>query len=133
MVLGWTGLVSLVQDAVGRGLLGEAWGIAQPVLVPVAAQMAGSALVMGAVIVLRGAAEPRRSLRSRVTQSILVIAGASVGAVAWGVRGAAWMMAGATAISAVIWWRAAVKGVRDRVGTPPVRVGENYVTDVTHL
>ena len=97
--------VMALPDAVGEALVGSTWPLAQPVLLPQAALMATFGVTAGALAGLRALADPRRSLRARLSVVPLSIVGGVGGAVLTDTAaGALWGLAAGNAVGAVIWW-----------------------------
>lgn len=103
-VMLWSGALLLVPTGVGELLLRTAWQAGRTLFVPIALVMAGTGVMSGAVLILRGIADAHRSLRARLLHAPLIVAGAAVGAAVGGGEGAAWGLALATWLAAVAWW-----------------------------
>jgi O-antigen/teichoic acid export membrane protein len=94
-----------IPDAIGEALVGRTWHLARPALLPQAALMATFGVNAGALAGLRALADPRRSLRARLSVVPLSIAGGVGGAVLTGTAaGALWGLALGNAVGAAIWW-----------------------------
>lgn len=100
------GLVVLsLPDPVGRALLGSTWAQAEPVLLPVAVGMVGTAFTMGARIGLRALADARRSLNARLVSAVAAVVLGIAGARYDGATGAAWGLAAGIWLSSARWWQ----------------------------
>jgi O-antigen/teichoic acid export membrane protein len=112
--LAWGTVVLMLPASVGVAFLGPAWQPARLLAVAVMVGWVGSALVAGAAAGLRALAAARQSLAARLIGSLLAVGGGLVGAVTGGARGAAWGLALAGWIEAVVWWLQYARAVRDR-------------------
>jgi O-antigen/teichoic acid export membrane protein len=121
--------VFFLPTALGRQLLGQTWGAAHDVAIPLAVMLAGGGISMGAVIGLRALAASDRSFSARMIVSVLQIAATIGGAFAGGAVAAAWGLAAGVWAGIPIWqWqlrqaiaereRAAGGGDRDDASSP---------------
>lgn len=101
-ILVWVAMLMVMPDSVGRALLGDSWGLARLVLLPLGLSLAAQGFGSGALVGLRVLSDAAGSLRGRVLDVgislILVVGGSLVG----GAIGAAWGMAANGAVSAMI-------------------------------
>lgn len=116
-VFTWATVIAFLPNRVASAILSENWAVGRPLLVPMAAAMSGSAILMGAAIILRGLAAAGRSLRAAAAQGGLTIALAATGAAAAEARGAAWGLAIAMWIASGLWWTFAVRALREMAQT----------------
>jgi hypothetical protein len=114
--LAWGALVLLVPSRLGADLMGEVWGVAHPLLVPLTISTALIGLTGGPEIGLRALGAARRSLRARVANAVLTMLGVVVGAVLADGLGAAWGYAVANAVAWVYWRQQLRWGLRDWAG-----------------
>ena len=98
------GLSFLIPADVGRQILGETWGIAEPVLLPLSLLMAVSGGTVGAVVGLRVLERARTGFVLRAVTAPLMLGAATVGASAAGARGAVAGLALALGLSVPVWW-----------------------------
>lgn len=110
----WGAVVLALPSSIGVALLGPAWQPARLLAVPVMVAWVGTGLITGAAAGLRALAAPRQSLGARVVGALLAVAGVMAGAVMGGARGAAWGLAVAVWIEAVVWWRQYARTLRQR-------------------
>lgn len=105
IMLAWGAAIALLPYQWGVWLLGETWGPARAVLIPVTLAYAAGAAILGASTGLRALAAAKRSLSSRVVASGLQVSGGIAGAALGGGPGAAWGLALAGGLSVVVFWR----------------------------
>jgi O-antigen/teichoic acid export membrane protein len=99
------GALSLLPHDLGRSLLGETWRTAAQVVPAVGVSMVGLMLTLGARLGLRAIHEALASLRLRAVTGLLSLALGTGGAAIGGLIVAAWGLAIAHALSAVLgWW-----------------------------
>ena len=115
--LAWGMIALLLPADIGSLILGNAWGPAQEVLVPVIVGQLGTLAASGAAMGLRTLAAARRSLRANLIVSSLIVALGIGGAIALGTLGAAWGLAVASLLGTVVWWKA----FRDELRSRPTR------------
>jgi O-antigen/teichoic acid export membrane protein len=112
----------LLPDSVGRGLFGDTWSLAEPLLgvmvVPIAAVM----LANGVAIGLRGLAAGRAGLTARIAVTVLSTVSAAIGAYVDGAHGALVAWAIVAPVQVAIWWWLLV------VATCPAEVTDRSVT-----
>lgn len=97
-------VLALLPDRVGEAVLGDTWAAAELLVVPWGIFMGWQALLEGASIGLRSLAAAVRSLRAALTGTLVTLAAGVGGAAVDGVRTGTWVLAGAGAFSAAIWW-----------------------------
>lgn len=118
-VAAWITLGLLLPARWGRVLLGATWDDADGLLLLLLGVAAlASGVQSGGVLGLRSLADARRSLRTRMRLTPILIACPLVGAVIWDAEGFALGTALATAIGAGCWWasfRSALREVDSRV------------------
>jgi O-antigen/teichoic acid export membrane protein len=102
----WGGVALVIPDRLGESLLGDTWSAAQVVLLPMALMVTFNSASVGAMTGLRVFAAARTSLRVRIANTLLTVAGGLFGAWVGGAEGAAWGLAAAAAIALPLWWRA---------------------------
>ncbi|MFD4387759.1 hypothetical protein [Streptomyces sp. NPDC058486] len=100
----WGGALLLVPDGAGAFVLGDVWGAASELIVPVTLGVAGAGLGTGAAAGLRALGAARRSLRSQLVASACYVTGGLGGAAAYGTAGSAWGVAAATLCGSAVWW-----------------------------
>ncbi|MEU6819765.1 hypothetical protein ABZ921_03980 [Streptomyces atriruber] len=100
----WGGALLLVPDRAGELVLGDVWGAASELIVPVTLGVVGAGLGTGAAAGLRALGAARRSLRSQLIASACYVAGGLGGAAAGGTVGSAWGVAAATVCGSAVWW-----------------------------
>ena len=104
LALTWVGLLAFVPESWGRVILGDTWGGARKVVVPLGLMVAVSGVVVAADGGMRALAAAGRGLRARVTLLPLVVVGGLVGATVSGAAGCAVGLLAANAIGAAIFW-----------------------------
>jgi len=110
------GAVLLVVPGLGDALLGpRVWESARPVLLPYAASLAATASLAGAAVALKADQRVELLMRLRWGTAVLAIAATTIGLVVGSTVLAAWLLAGAFAISSPAWWVAAARTVSDPV------------------
>ncbi len=109
--IGWSLLVALAPNYIGKEALGATWLRAQPLLLPIAAQYVLIASTMGPQVGLRAFAAAGDSLRTQLGYALAVIVASALGAATGGARGAAFGIAAGTGIGVVIWWRSYLRRV----------------------
>lgn len=123
VMIAWGSVMAFLPAAWGTWLLGDTWGPARQVLIPITLAYAAGAAILGASTGLRALAAAKRSLGSRIVTSSLQIGGATAGAMIGAGFGAAWGLAIAGALSAVVFWRFLL-GALAAAPPPPPRVAE---------
>ncbi|MGZ9933497.1 hypothetical protein ACXNSR_26890 [Streptomyces sp. NC-S4] len=102
---GWAAALYLLPDRLGRELLGDTWADASALLPATGAQYAVMGLGTCALLTLRVLA-PKATLSLQVVFSLLSVGLLLGGYAVWGVAGAAWGLAGGSALKALAaWWR----------------------------
>jgi O-antigen/teichoic acid export membrane protein len=119
----WGVVVLALPVSVGVALLGPAWQPARLLAVAVMTGWVATGLTAGAAAGLRALAAARQSLRARLVGSLFAVAGGIAGVVMGGVRGAAWGLALAGWIEAVVWWWQYTGALRERARVVSVEVG----------
>ena len=94
-----------LPDFVGRALLDSNWDAGRTVIVPLTVYTAASGVALGAAVGMRVLLVATESLRVRLVAGSLMVTGGLVGAALGQGYGAAWGMALANAIGAVLWWQ----------------------------
>ncbi|MGZ8594596.1 MAG: hypothetical protein ACXWYJ_02915 [Actinomycetota bacterium] len=119
-------LILAFGSRLGPILLGPSWPNARVVVVPLAVANICWGLWIGATTGLRAMQEAARSLRVRLLNAALTVAGGSLGVVLGGTGGAAWGLAAAYVLTVGAWWwqfetaRASPRGL-----TEPGTAGED--------
>jgi O-antigen/teichoic acid export membrane protein len=93
-----------LPDKVGRQILGATWHVAQPMLLPTAAQLVALGVITGARAGLLGLRGIRRAVVIDVVSTIGVLGSTAVGAVINGAVGALWGAALWQSVLSVVWW-----------------------------
>ncbi|HEX6207136.1 MAG TPA: hypothetical protein VF058_02145 [Actinomycetota bacterium] len=117
----------LLPDRIGVALIRENWHAGHSVIIPLTLVVAFSGILLGAGIGLRSLAAAKLSFRARLLVAPISLVAGLGGAVLAGAVGAAWGMAFAFVVGAIIWWRYFLKGLRAHVVGPP---DERAATDV---
>jgi O-antigen/teichoic acid export membrane protein len=99
----WGGVIAVLPDGVGEGLLGRTWPGARELLLPLTVMFAASAAETAFIIGLRSLAAARQSLLARLIEVALTIIGGTVGAALAGAQGAAWGLAAAYWLEVAVW------------------------------
>ncbi|WP_371749730.1 hypothetical protein OG302_40410 [Streptomyces sp. NBC_01283] len=110
----WGAALLLMPDRLGEFVLGDVWGSASELIVPVTLGVAGAGLGTGAAAGLRALAAARRSLRSQLFASACYVAGGLGGAALAGTVGSAWGVAAATVCGSAVWWLQLRAALRER-------------------
>jgi hypothetical protein len=97
-------LLVLLPSEVGAAILGPQWSGARSVLLPLLAWRVAGELQTGPAVGLRALAAARRGLRVRMAVAPVTVLAAIVGAVLGGAPLAAWGLALAGGLGAVLWW-----------------------------
>jgi O-antigen/teichoic acid export membrane protein len=106
-VIGWALVALVLPDGLGEEILGDTWGNARRLVLPLGLWKLGSAWCLGALIGQRAMMAMRESLRTRMVVGILLLGGGLGGASLGGAVGAAWGLAVASmAGGGYYWWRA---------------------------
>jgi O-antigen/teichoic acid export membrane protein len=106
-------LAFVMPDAWGHRLLGSLWGPASALVIPTTLAFVGISFMNGAQAGLRALAMARRSMRTTLVCAGAYLTGGAGGALVGNAAGSAWGVAGATAVSGVIWWWQFRTGLRD--------------------
>ena len=101
----WAIGISNIPAELGTELLGEAWGIAQPLIIPLGLGLAASGFTMGASAGLRALEAASEGLKTRLVVSSVTLACGGLGAVLGGALGAAWGSSAALWGGSLLWWR----------------------------
>lgn len=104
--------IVFLPASVGKKILGASWAGAEPLLLYVFLAQLAAVVAMGALIGLRGLADPRRSMRAQVLVTVLQCALGVVGGIYDAALGAAIGLAIAGVLQAVIWWIQLTAGLR---------------------
>lgn len=110
----WGAALLLMPDRLGEFVLGDVWGSASELIVPVTLGVAGAGLGTGAAAGLRALAAARRSLRSQLFASACYVTGGLGGAALAGTVGSAWGVATATVCGSAVWWLQLRSALRER-------------------
>lgn len=110
----WGAALLLMPDRLGALVLGDVWGSASALIVPVTLGVAGAGLGTGAAAGLRALAAARRSLRSQLFASACYVIGGLGGAAVAGTSGSAWGVAAATVTASAVWWLQLRSALRER-------------------
>ncbi len=111
------GLLVLLPNSLGSGLLGEVWPAASVLLLPATLAVAGVGLSNGATAGLRALGAARRSLRCQLFAAAALVTGGLFGAAIAGASGSAWGAAIAAWCAALVWWIQLHAGLRDHDST----------------
>ncbi|MGS2590919.1 hypothetical protein [Streptomyces hebeiensis] len=114
----WGAALLLVPDRLGALVLGDVWGSASALVVPVTLGVAGAGLGTGAAAGLRALAAARRSLRSQLFASACYVIGGLGGAAVAGTAGSAWGVAAATVTASAVWWLQLRSALREHHQNP---------------
>ena len=109
----WGGVVLLLPDGVGRGLLGPSWDAARPLLPAIVAVVAGRAAAATPFLGLRLLDSSRRLVQARAFDAPLTVGLMILGAGLAGAHGAAMGWAAANVLAAGMWWRQFLAAHRD--------------------
>jgi O-antigen/teichoic acid export membrane protein len=110
----------------GRELLGETWSEARPLVVPMIAYGVAGAIASGPSVGLRAVGAARACLRNQTLTSVLALGLTVAGTFLAGASGAAWGLAVATTVGAVLWvldWHRQDGTVLDEALAPMVASG----------
>lgn len=106
-------LLVLVDDDLGRLVLGDVWPLASELIVPVTLDVAAAGLMNGAAAGVRALGAARRSLRAQLITAGAYLTAGLAGAVAGGAAGSAWGVAVALGLGAAAWWWQLAAGLRE--------------------
>lgn len=112
VALFWVVTLLVIPDIVGQALLGDSWHVTEPLLPVFSWLYMALAAGLGALYGLRALADARRSLKTRLALSPLVIVSGVSGAAIAGPVGAAAGLALANTIALPIWWRAVSRSIQ---------------------
>ena len=101
--------VYVLPDSVGEQLLGDNWAPAHAVIIPSAIALALGGLMTGMFLQMRVAQAVKETLSLRIAMLVGAVALATLGAVLWDAKGAAWGLVIATAVFTWLSWRQARK------------------------
>lgn len=118
----WAILMPLIPDHFGRGLLGDTWPLAKPLLFLAGASAAASLFSSGAAAGIRALGAGAEGLTARTVVSILVLICASAGGIVDGAYGVMLALALSTPLQILTWWRLLVRASKrtDRIIDPDV-------------
>jgi O-antigen/teichoic acid export membrane protein len=122
--LAWgAAMLVVVPWGLGRLLLGDVWGAAFAILVPVVLNMTIGCFENGAISGVRALGASRHSLAAQLTNAGLYLVGGVFGAALDGARGSCWGVAAATTMGTIVWWRRLDRAVdehlaQERAGSP---------------
>jgi O-antigen/teichoic acid export membrane protein len=116
--------IYFLPDSIGVALLRDNWEPAQEVIIPSALGLAFSALMTGPFLQMRVVEAVKETLKLRVWLLVAAVGLATLGAAAWGAKGAAWAVALVTAVFVWLSWlqARAVLATRHRVAVDPTTV-----------
>jgi O-antigen/teichoic acid export membrane protein len=112
-------LLFVLPAAGGLFILGDVWGPASALILPVTLEVMGAGLSTGAAAGLRALGAARRSLRAQLFTSVTYMTGGLAGAVQAGALGSAWGAAIAVLVSTSVWWSQLRLGLRDHASPLP--------------
>lgn len=107
-------LLFALPDAAGRLVLGDVWGPASALIVPVTLEVMAAGLAAAAATGLRALGAARRSLRAQLVASALYLVGGLAGAAVAGAAGSAWGVAAAVLLTSSVWWLELRRALRRR-------------------
>lgn len=123
-------MMVLLPHGVGRLLLGSVWKPAYPLVLPMMLGIALSCLCTGAASGLRSMGAARRSMHSQLAVCAVAMVGGYVGALLGDASGAAWGMAVAGGVGAVIWWYQLRRGIAEYVAPPAPQPEDDLVPTI---
>lgn len=100
----WGVTVMLLPVSWGIALVGQGWLSASALVIPMSLVQVLNGANTGAVVGLRGLGAAKRSMWTRMWTSSMVVLFSVAGAAAAGGHGAAWGLAAAAGLNAVIWY-----------------------------
>lgn len=109
----------MLPDAWGQAILGQTWGPARELVVPMTLNQIGSGVLIGPLIGLRALEAASTSLRARAYISVATLAATVAGAAYGGAPAAAWSGATVFMFGSVFWWvlfRNALRSTENREG-----------------
>jgi len=112
--LAWGTIVLLLPSSLGVSLLRAMWVPAHHLSVALTVSWVAGGLIAGAAAALRALAAAKSSLGARLIGSPLGVVGGLFGATINGAGGAAWGLALAGWIEALVWWRQLTRALPDR-------------------
>jgi hypothetical protein len=104
IVVAWGTIALLLPARLGMELVGENWGGARAVLLPLTIAVTAYAGSLGAMVGLRAMAAARRSLKARSIVAVVTLVAGVIGASLADARGVAWGMAVAGCLELFVWW-----------------------------
>jgi len=118
LAIAWgVALLVILPRGFGHWLLGSIWRPTYPLVLPLTIGMMGGCLGAGAGTGLHALGAARRSLRAMIISSVLMVAGALLGAVAGGAVGTVRGLAVATWMGTLAYWWELRSGLRES-GSP---------------
>jgi O-antigen/teichoic acid export membrane protein len=102
--LAWALAIYLLPDSVGREILGASWVASHAIVVPLGVMTAAAGAQLGAVAGVLSLGEVRVAMVTQIVEGGLTLTGGLAGAILGGASGAAWGMAAAFTVEAVMWW-----------------------------
>src|SRR5690606_5143940 len=115
-------LLVLVNDDIGRLVLGDVWPPASELIVPVTLDVAFAGLMNGAAAGVRALGAARRSLRAQLITAGAYLSAGLAGAALGGAAGSAWGVAIALGLGAAAWWWQLAVGLAEYVPQSEVPV-----------
>lgn len=97
-------LAILLPLGVGTVVLGDVWGPASPLVLPLTLSVIVGTFTTGAVTGLRALGAARRSVRTQAVDSCLYVLATVIGATVAGALGATWAALLAALLSGLFWW-----------------------------
>ena len=117
VALAWGMVVIPMPASVGRAILGSTWSTAHALALALTVGWSASGIIAGTAAAIRALAAARQGLKARVAGSLFAIAGALLGVVLGGARGAAWGLSIAVCLECIV-WRAQLTRALGEVGDP---------------
>jgi O-antigen/teichoic acid export membrane protein len=115
--LAWGLALYALPDSIGREILGASWVTSHGVLVPLTVMTAAAAAQLGATAGVLSLGEVRVAMVTQMVEGGLTLTGGFVGAFLGGAPGAAWGLATAFVVEAIMWW-VRFRAVLARTGEP---------------
>ncbi len=126
---GWAIAINSISDDFGRGLLGDSWTMAKPLLLLAGVSTVASLFTVGTVVGLRALGEAKTGLNARIWVSLLIIGCAVVGASLDGAHGAIVALAWSAPIRMATWWWLLVQASRRHVSVA-TSIGLDHESEV---
>ncbi|TKG73703.1 MATE family efflux transporter [Prauserella endophytica] len=113
------GILLFLPDSLGTLVLGEVWGPAEELILPITLSVTGAGVVAGATAGLRALGAAKLSLRAQLFASAGYLGGGLAGAALGGALGASWGSTIAMWCGAAVWWWQLRVGFRQYVVPEP--------------